>query len=269
MGIGICSTISTTCVADDPYCLEDLTLKFNKQNTQFLSIPNIRVNLVYPSIYAAEWSGDVEDKWVCKASVRVPMVKIKLELVHAYCVLLAMRGLKELFTPSSLNPEAKVAHKPTESNPPAVLTREKIIRLQALANTLELLFSMPKGQAIAARVNGLDLQVTPTREILVSWPSCFFWVPRLKGLSERLERPIDNHQWEEFISSAVECLHFVYSVQIPPGHMVSLQGAIDFDTTYALLRAVKFIQDQEVQKSTVKVLRPGQYESAFRRESQQ
>ena len=41
-GTGIRSAISTACVADDPYCLEDLTLMFNKQNTQFLSMPNAR-----------------------------------------------------------------------------------------------------------------------------------------------------------------------------------------------------------------------------------
>ena len=44
----------------------------------------------------------------CEATVKVPAVKLKLELVHAYCALLAVRGLKELLAPSSLNPEAKV-----------------------------------------------------------------------------------------------------------------------------------------------------------------
>ena len=199
-GTGVRSAISTACVADDPYCLEDLTSKFDKQSTQFLSIPNARVDLVYPGIRAAEWSGDVEDKWVCEASVRVPTVKIKLELAHAYCALLAVRGLKELFAPSSLNAKAKAARRQIGSNPPAGSTREKIIQLQASVNTLELLFSMPEERAIAARMNDLNLQVTPARKILVSWPSCFFWVPRLKGLSERLERPVDDHRWEEFIS---------------------------------------------------------------------
>jgi len=223
-GTGIRSAISTACVADDPYCLEDLTSKFDKQNTQFLSIQNTRVDLVYPGIRAAEWSGDVEDKWVCEASVKVPTVKIKLELVHAYCALLAMRGLKELFAPSSLNPEAKAAHKPTGSNPPAVPTREKIIQLQASVNALELLFSMPEGQAIAARVNDLDLQVTPTRTILVSWPSCFFWVPRLKGLSERLERPVDDHRWEEFIS--MQSWDITIDTASQPGVSIAVQGEV-------------------------------------------
>ena len=69
-GTGIRSAISTVSVVDDPYCLEDLTSTFDKQNTQFLSMPNASVNLVYPGIRAAEWSGDVEDRWVCEASVR-------------------------------------------------------------------------------------------------------------------------------------------------------------------------------------------------------
>ena len=197
---GIRSAISTAYVADDPYCLEDLTSNFNEQNTQFLAILNTRVDLVYPGIRAAEWDGDVEDKWVCEARVKVPAVKIKLELVHAYCALLAVRGLKELFAPSSLDPKTKASREPTGLNLPAEPTMEKVIQLQASVNTLELLFSMPEGQAIAARMDDLNLQITPARTILVSWPSCFFWVPRLKGLSERLERPVDDHRWEEFIS---------------------------------------------------------------------
>ena len=194
---GIRSAISTACVADDPYCLEDLTSRFHKQNTQFLFIPSARVDLLYPGIRAAEWSGDAEDKWVCEAGVEVPTVKLKLELVHAYCALLAVKRLKELFAPPSLVPKAKTTRKaylPTE--PP----REKVIQLRASVQALELLFSMPEGQAIAAKLNDLNVHVTPARTILISWPSCFLWVPRLKGLSERLETPVDDHQWEEFIS---------------------------------------------------------------------
>ena len=105
-----------------------------------------------------------------------------------------------MFAPSSLNAKAKAAREPAGSNPPAGPTREKIIQLQASVNTLELLFSMPEERAIAARMNDLNLQVTPAWKILVSWPSYFFWVPLLKGLSERLEGPVDDHRWEEFIS---------------------------------------------------------------------
>ena len=219
---GFRSTISTACVADDPYCLEDLTSKFDKQNTQFLSISSVRVNLVYPGVRAAEWSGDVEDKWVCEAGVKVAAVKVKLELVHAYCALLAMRGLKELFAPSSLDPNAKAAREPTRLNPPAEPAREKILQLQASVDTLELLFSMPEGQAIAARMNEFTLQVTPARTILISWPSCFFWVPRLKGLSERLEGPVDDHRWEEFIS--MQSWNVTIDTASRPGISIIVQG---------------------------------------------
>jgi hypothetical protein len=192
---GVRSAISTACVADDPYCLEDLTSKFSEQKTQILSIPNARIDLLYPGIRAAEWSGDAEDKWVCEVGIQVPTIKIKLELVHAYCTLLAMRRLKGLF-----GSKATAARKPTGLHPPQGPTREKIIQLQASVHTLELLLNMPEGQAIAAKLNHFRLQITPARTISVSWPSCFFWVPRLKELSERLERPIHDHRWEEFIS---------------------------------------------------------------------
>jgi len=219
---GIRSAISTTCVADDPYCLVDLTSEFNKQSAQFLSIPIVRVNLVYPGIRAAEWSGDMEDKWVCEASVKVVAVKIKIELVHAYCALLAVRGLKELFVPSSLDPNAKAVREPTRLDPPPEPAREKIIQLQASVNTLELLFNMPEGQAIAARVNDFNLRVTPARTILISWPSCFFWVPRLKGLSERLETPAEDHRWEEFIS--MQSWNVTIDTASQPGTSITVQG---------------------------------------------
>ena len=221
---GIRSAISTACVAHDPYCLEDLTSKFNEQNTQFLLISSARIDLVYPGIRAAEWSGDVEDKWLCEANVKVPVVKIKLELVHAYCALLAVRGLKELFAPPPLNPEAEVAREPVGLHPPVEPTRKKIIQLQASIHALELLFSMPEGQAIAARMNDLNLQVTPARTILVSWPSCFFWVPRLKGLSERLEIPVDDHRWEEFIS--MQSWDITIDTASQPGVSITVQGEV-------------------------------------------
>jgi hypothetical protein len=221
---GIRSAISTAWVADDPYCLEDLTSGFNKQNTQFLCIPRARVDLVYPGIRAAKWCGDVEDKWVCEAGVKVPTVKLKLELVHAYCALLAVGGLKTLFVPSSLDPKAKPACKPTGSHLPAELTREKTIKLQASVQTLELLFSMPEGQAIAARMNDLNLQVTPGRTILVSWPSCFFWVPRLEGLCERLGRTTDDRQWEEFIS--MQSWDVTIDTASQPGISITVQGEV-------------------------------------------
>ena len=221
---GIRSAISTSCVADDPYCLEDMTSEFNEQNTQFLSISSARLDLLYPGIRAAEWSGDVDDKWVCEASVHVPTIKLKLELVHAYCALLAMRRLKELFVTSSLGSKANAARKPAGSNLPAEPTREKVIQLQASVNTLELLFSMPEGQAIAARMNDFNLQVSPARTILVSWPSCFFWVPRLKGLSERLERPVDDHRWEEFIS--MQSWDVAIDTASQPGVSITVQGEV-------------------------------------------
>jgi len=219
---GFRSAISTACVADDPYCLEDLTSKFNEQNTQFLSIPSARVDLVYPGVRAAEWSGDAEDKWICEAGVKVPTVKVKLELVHAYCMLLAARGLRELFTPSPLNSKANAPREPTGLNPPAEPTRENIVQLRASVQTLELLFSMPEGKAIAARMNDVNLQVTPTRTILVSWPSCFFWVPRLKGLSKRLENPADDHQWEELIS--MQSWDVIIDATSQPGVSITVQG---------------------------------------------
>ena len=43
---------------------------------------------------------------------------------------------------------------------------------------------------------------------------------------------------------------FKERIRIPPGHTVGLRGTIDLDTTYVLLRVVKFIRDQEVQKPT-------------------
>ena len=221
---GIRSATSTACVADDPYCLEDLTSRFSKQNKQFLSIPNAKADLVYPGIRAAEWTGDVEDKWVCEAGVKVPTIKVKLELVHAYCALLAVRGLKELFAPPPLDPKARVAHKPADLHSPTGATREKIIQLQASVQTLEFLFSMPEGQAIAARMNDFNLQVTLARTILISWPSCFFWVPRLKALSERLEVPADNHQWEEFIS--MQSWDVAVDTTSQPGVSIIVQGEL-------------------------------------------
>jgi len=218
---GIRSAISTACVADDPYCLEDLTSNFNGQNTQFLSIPGAKVDLVYPGIRAAEWSGDVEDKWVCEVGVKVPTVKVRFELVHAYCALLAVRRLKELFVPSYPNSQAKAVRKPTKLNLPGEPTREKIIRLQASVQTLELLFSMPEGQAIATRMNDFNLQVTPTRTIVVSWPSCYFWVPRLW---ERLERPAKGHQWEEFIS--MQSWNVTIDTASQPGLSITVQGGV-------------------------------------------
>jgi len=197
---GVRSAISTSCVADDPYCLEDLNSKFNEQNTQFLFIPSVTVDLVYPGIRAAEWSGDVEDKWVCEGSVKVPTVKLKLELVHAYCTLLAVKGLKELFVPSPHDSEANGACEPNGSHLPGAPTRKKIVQLQATVQAFELLFSMPEGQAIAARVNNLNLQVTPARTILVSLPSCFSWVSIPEGSCERLDNPADDPRWEEFLS---------------------------------------------------------------------
>lgn len=216
---GIRSAISTTCVADDPYCLEDLTSKFNQQKTQFLSIANTRIDLLYPGIRAAEWSGDAEDKWVCEAGVKVPAVKIKLALVHAYCALLATRGLKELF-----GSKAKVARKPTGSHPPTESTREKIIKLQASIHTFELLFNMPEGQAIAARMNDFNLQVTQARTILLSWPSCFFWVPRLKGRSEKLDGPVDDRLWDEFIS--MQAWDVAIDTASQPGISITVQGEV-------------------------------------------
>lgn len=192
---GIRSAISTTCVADDPYCLEDLASKFNEQNVQFLAVPSATINLVYPGIRAAEWSGDAEDKWVCEGNVKVPAIKIRLELVHAYCALLVSTGLKDLF-----GSKAKAAQGPTLSHPPAEPTREKTIQLQASVHILEFLFSMPEGQSIAARMDDFNLQITPARSIFFSWPSCFFWVPRLEGRSEMLEGPVDDRRWDEFIS---------------------------------------------------------------------
>lgn len=221
---GVRSAISTTCVADDPYCLEDLASKFDKQNIQFLSIQKTRVDLVYPGIRAAEWSGDVEDKWACDATVKVPTIKIKLELVHAYCALLAARGLRELFAPSSLDPKEKAAREPAVLDALALPTREKILQLKASVNAFEFLFNMPQGQAIAARMNDLNLQVTPARTILIGWPSCFFWVPRLKGLSERLERPVDDHRWEEFIST--QSWDVTINTTSQPGISVTVQGEV-------------------------------------------
>ena len=83
---------------------------------------------------------------------------------------------------------------------------------------------MPEGQAIAARVNGLNLQVTTARMILVSWPSCFFWVPQLKGLSERLERPVDNHRWEEFIS--MQAWDVTIDTASQPGISIIVRGEV-------------------------------------------
>lgn len=216
---GVRSAISTACVADDPYCLEDLTSKFNEQNTQFLAVPSARLNLVYPGIRAAEWSGDAEDKWVCETGVKVPTIKIKLELVHAYCALLASTGLKGLF-----GSKAKTARTQTELHPPVEPTREKIIQLQASIHTLEFLFGMPEGQAIAARMDRLDMQATPTRTILLSWPSCFFWVPRLKGRSERLEKPVDDRRWDEFIS--MQSWDVTIDTTSQPGVSITVQGEI-------------------------------------------
>jgi len=221
---GIRSAISTSCVADDPYCLQDLTSKFNEQNTQFLFIPSVRVDLLYPGIRAAEWCGDVEDKWVCEVGVKVPTIKLKLELVHAYCTLLAVKGLKELFAPTSHNPKANGAHPPVASHLPGEPTREKVIQLQASVQTLELLFSMPEEQAIAARVNDFTLQVTPARKILLSLPSCFFWVSRPKGLCERLESPADDHRWEEFVS--IQSWDVTIDNASQPGPSITVQGDV-------------------------------------------
>ena len=216
---GIRSAVSTTCVADDPYCLEDLTSKFNEQNTQFLAVPSAIINLVYPGIRAAEWSGDAEDKWVCEAGVKLPTVKIKLGLVHAYCALLASTELNKLF-----GSPAKTARGPTESCPPVAPTREKTIQLQASVQTLEFLFSMLEGQAITARVDNFNLQVTPVRTILLSWLSCFFWVPRLKGRSERLERPVDDRRWDEFIS--MQSWDVTIDTASQPTVSITVQGEI-------------------------------------------
>lgn len=216
---GIRSAISTTCVADDPYCLEDLTAKFNDQNTQFLHIASARIDFVCPGIRAAEWSGDPEDKWVCEVGVKVPVVKVKLGLVHAYCALLAARGLKELFGSKS-----GVVRKPDQSHPSAEATREKIIQLQASIHILEFLFGMPEGQAIATRMNNLDLQITPARSILLSWPSCFFWVPRLKERSEKLEGPVDDNRWDEFIS--MQSWGVTIDTVAQPGISITVQGEV-------------------------------------------
>jgi hypothetical protein len=221
---GIRSAISTACVADDPYCLEDLSSRFSKQNTQFVLIPIVKIDLLYPGIRAAEWSGDAEDKWVCEAGVKVPTVKLKLELVHAYCALLAMKGLKDVFAPSSLDPDAKAVRKPTAPHLPAEPTREKVIKLQASVQTLELLFNMPEGQAIAARMNDLNLQVTPARTIVISWPSCFFWVPRLRGLRERLEGATDDRRWEEFVS--MQSWDVTVDTASQPGISITVQGEV-------------------------------------------
>ena len=221
---GVRSAISTSCVADDPYCLEDLTSKFNEQNTQFLFIPSVRVDLVYPGIRAAEWSGDVEDKWVCEASVKVPTVKLKLELVHAYCTLLAVKGMKELFVPSPHGSEANGACEPTESHLSGEPSRKKIVQLQASVQALELLFSMPEGQAIAARVNNLNLRVTPTRAILISLPSCFFWVSLPGDSREKLDGPADGPRWEEFIS--IQSWDITIDSASQPGPSITVQGEV-------------------------------------------
>ena len=221
---GIRSAISTSCVADDPYCLEDLTSKFNEQNIQFLFMPRVTVDLVYPGIRAAEWSGDVEDKWVCEARVKVPTVKLKLELVHAYCTLLAVKGLKELFVPSPHGSEANSPCEPNGSHLPGEPTRKKVVQLQALVQTLELLFSMPEGQAMAARVNNLNLQVTPARTILISLPSCFFWVSLPEDSCERLDDPSDDPRWEEFIS--LQSWDVTIDTVSQPGPSITVQGEL-------------------------------------------
>ena len=216
---GTRSAISTACVADDPYCLEDLTSKFNEQNTQFLTVPSATINLVYPGIRAAEWCGDAEDKWVCEADVKVPTVKFKLGLVHAYCALLASTGLKDLF-----GSKEKTGRGQTELHPPAEPTREKAIQLQVSVLTVELLFSMPEGQAIAMRMDDLSLRVTPARTISLSWPSCFLWVPRLKGRSERLEKPVDDRRWDEFVS--MQSWDVTIDTASQPEVSITIQGAI-------------------------------------------
>jgi hypothetical protein len=73
-------------------------------------------------------------------------------------------------------------------------------------------------------MNDLNLQVTPARTILVSWPSCFFWVPRLKGLSERLERPVDDHRWEEFIS--MQSWEVAIDTPSQSGVSITVQGEV-------------------------------------------
>ena len=221
---GVRSAISTSCVADDPYCLEDLTSKFNEQNTQFLFIPGLRVDLVYPGIRAAEWTGDVEDKWICEASVKVPTVKLKLELVHAYCTLLAVKGMKELFVPSPRGPKENGTCEPVGSHLPGEATRKKVVQLQASIQALELLFSMPEGQAIAARVNNLALQVTPARTILINLPSCFFWVSLPEGSCERLDSPAGDPRWEEFIS--IQSWDVTIDTASQPGPSITVQGEV-------------------------------------------
>jgi hypothetical protein len=216
---GIRCAISTACAADDPYCLENLTPKFNEQNIQFLAVPSASIDLVYPGIRAAEWSGDAEDKWVCETSVKVPAVKVKLGLVHAYCALLAFTGLKKLFLS-----KAKTARAPTELPQPAEPTREKTIKLQVSVRTLEFLFNMPDGQAITARMDDFNLQITPARTIFLSWPSCFFWVPRLKGRSERLEKPVDDRRWDEFIS--MQSWDVTIDATSRPGVSITVRGEI-------------------------------------------
>ena len=216
---GIRSAISAVCVAHDPYCLEDLTLQFNEQSTQFLAVPSATINLVYPGIRAAEWSGDAEDKWVCEAIVKVPVIKIKLELVHAYCALLASAGLKGIF-----GSKARTTRGPTESHPPAEPTRKRIIQLQTSVHTLEFLFGLPEGQAIAARINDFNLQVTPAQTIFVSWPSFFFWIPRLEGRNERSEWPIDDRRWDEFI--LMQSWDVTIDTVSQPGVSITVQGEI-------------------------------------------
>lgn len=216
---GIRSVISTACAADDPYCLENLASKFNEQDTQFLAIPSATIDLVYPGIRAAEWSGDAEDKWVCEANVKALTVKVKLGLVHAYCALLASTGLKALF-----RSETNTTRAPTESHRSAEPTREKAIQLQVSIHALDFLFNMPEGQAITARMDDLNLQVTPKRTILLTWPSCFFWVPRLKGRSERLEKPVDDRRWDEFIS--MQSWNVTIDAVSQPGVSITIQGEI-------------------------------------------
>jgi Domain of unknown function (DUF2405) len=173
---GLRSAVATVFVADDPYSMEDLS--FMDQNREFLSIPRTRIDIIYPGIYATE-----ESVPRCEGLAEIPSIHLKLELVHAYSLLLAAKALKSLTTRSK---------SPTQ--PYISTSGGSKLSFRLTVQAFELLFKFPTKQSICTRINDFHMRISLGQRSSLQWDTWFFWVPR-PGRKD--EDCLEHLKWEE------------------------------------------------------------------------
>lgn len=224
------TSIATEFSADQAYEAKDENEDLKP--TEFIWIKQVDVSALSRRLVVAGDASVPSEQ--LQLSVKIPNVRVHLQLFHIYCGLLAFRTLR------SLLPSRQISRQQ-----PA---KTMDISLKVSVTTFQLLLRLPQKEQACFRVNGFRLRGSGKHGMTAEWGTLFTWVPSVgEQQEEKWEELARLRSWR-LAYDRTENERYSFSVQgegarlrIPHGYVMAdliLDASVFFKCIKHLIKTV-------------------------------